>query len=67
MFSLWSDFMKRSKGTLSSRTKRMRADEPLTVARMVKSFEVGAKVVINVTSYIKKVFQGLDTMEDMAM
>ena len=46
--------MKRSKGTLSSRTKRMRADEPLTVARMVKSFEVGAKVVINVTSLSKR-------------
>lgn len=47
--------MKRSKGTLSTRTKRMRATEPLTVSRMVKSFELGAKVVINVTSYQKGV------------
>ena len=45
--------MKRSKGTLSTRTKRLRSKEPLTVAKMVNSFDVGSKVVITNKSYQK--------------
>ena len=39
--------MKRSKGSMSTRTKRLKAKKILTVADRMRSFEVGSKVTIN--------------------
>ena len=39
--------VKNSRGTLSGNTKRLRGRMDLTVSRQVKTFDVGAKVIIN--------------------
>ena len=43
--------VRRSKGALSTRTKKLRLKEPVTVSKLVKSFSVGNKVIIDPKAY----------------
>ena len=46
--------MKRSKGTLSTYTRRLKAERKLTANDFIKDFEEGERVVIDVQPYYKE-------------
>ncbi|MDO8554104.1 MAG: 50S ribosomal protein L21e [Candidatus Micrarchaeota archaeon] len=43
--------VKRSHGALATRTKKLRVKEPVTISKLVKSFEIGNKVIIHPRAY----------------
>ena len=47
--------VKRSKGLMSTRTKKLRNKEPITVSKLVKTFKIGSKVLIAPKSYLRGV------------
>lgn len=45
--------VKRSKGLMSTRTKKLRKKQPITISKLVRSFKIGSRVIITPRSYMR--------------